>query len=69
MLLPDHIIAIRTGIASGKFSNEAAVSQDIVLRLLNALGWPIYDISVVCPEFSFLVDVLTLRSVAQPEDR
>jgi predicted type IV restriction endonuclease len=28
------------------------VSQGIILRLLQALGWPTYDTHVVCPEFA-----------------
>lgn len=52
MSLIEHIEDIRSGIKSGKYGNEAAVSQGIVLRLLQVLGWPTYDTHVVCPEFS-----------------
>jgi hypothetical protein len=52
MTLIEHICDIRTRISTGCFSNEASVSQGIVLRLLNALGWPAYDIGVVCPEYT-----------------
>lgn len=52
MNLEQHIQEIREGIAAGRFSNEAAVSQGIVLRLLHALSWPAYDTQIVCPEFS-----------------
>lgn len=52
MNLSMHIEDIRAGIRAGKFGNEASVSQGIVLRLLNALGWPTYDTHVVCPEFA-----------------
>jgi hypothetical protein len=51
MSLDDHIEEIRAGIKAGRFANEASVSQGIVLRLLNALSWPVYDPRVVCPEF------------------
>ena len=51
MTLQDHISDIRQAIRNERFSNEAAVSQGIVLRLLQALGWPTYDIQVVFPEF------------------
>jgi len=44
--------AIREGIVAGRFSNEAAVSQGIVLRLLHSLGWPAYDTQVVWPEYA-----------------
>jgi predicted type IV restriction endonuclease len=32
--------------------NEATVSQGIVQRLLDSLGWPVYDTEVVAPEYS-----------------
>lgn len=43
---------IRAGLRSGRFANEAAVSQGIVLRLLSELGWPTFDTSVVWPEYT-----------------
>ena len=52
MTLTNHIEDVRAGIKAGRYGNEAAVSQGIVLRLLQALGWPTYDTQVVCPEFS-----------------
>lgn len=52
MTLTKHIEDVRAGIMAGRYGNEAAVSQGIVLRLLQALGWPTYDTQVVCPEFS-----------------
>lgn len=52
MGIEQEIEAIRTGIRAGRFSNEASVSQGIVLRLLHALGWPSYDTDVVWPEYS-----------------
>jgi hypothetical protein len=42
---------IRTAIRSGQYPNEAAVSKGIVLRLLQRLGWPIFDSTIVWPEF------------------
>lgn len=51
-MLEDHLLAIRQGISNGRFANEAAVSQGIVLRLLHALSWPTYDPQVVAPEYS-----------------
>lgn len=47
-----HIEDIKIGIKSGRYVNEASVSQGIVLRLLQTLGWPTYDTQVVCPEYS-----------------
>ena len=52
MTLTKHIEEMRAGIKAGRYGSEAAVSQGIVLRLLQALGWPTYDTQVVCPEFS-----------------
>lgn len=52
MSLEQHIEDIRAGIKAGRYSNEASVSQGIVLRLLHALAWPAYDTQVVSPEYS-----------------
>ena len=52
MGIEQEIGSIRAGIKAGRFSNEASVSQGIVLRLLNALGWPTYDTDAVWPEYS-----------------
>lgn len=52
MSLSQHIEEIREGVRAGRYGNEAAVSQGIVLRLLQALDWPTYDTQVVCPEYS-----------------
>ena len=51
MGLEQDIEDIRAGIKAGRFSNEASVSQGIVLRLLHTLAWPTYDTQVVCPEY------------------
>jgi hypothetical protein len=52
MALDRDIEEIRAGIKAGRFGNEAAVSQGIVLRLLNALGWPAYDTQTVSPQYA-----------------
>ena len=52
MGIEQEILSIRAGIKAGRFSNEASVSQGIVLRLLHALGWPAYDTDSVWPEYS-----------------
>ncbi|MGC9129100.1 MAG: type I restriction endonuclease [Acidithiobacillus sp.] len=52
MGVEQEIEAIRTGIRVGRFSNEASVSQGIVLRLLAALGWECFNPDVVWPEYS-----------------
>ena len=52
MQIEGEIEAIRLGLKAGRFSNEASVSQGIVLRLLHALGWPLYDTDSVWPEYA-----------------
>ncbi len=49
--LQNHILDIQHGIKSNRFSNKASISQGIVLRLLQALSWPTYDIQIVFPNF------------------
>jgi hypothetical protein len=51
-MLKTDIEDIRTGIKAGRFTNEAAVRQGVVLRLLQSLSWPTYDTDVVAPEYS-----------------
>lgn len=43
---------VREGLRQGTFTSEAAVSQGILLPILHELGWPVFDTSVVVPEFS-----------------
>jgi predicted type IV restriction endonuclease len=52
MSLENHIESIAENIKAGKFLNEASVSQGIVLRILQELGWPIFDSSIVIPEYT-----------------
>lgn len=52
MPLEADIEDIQTGIRAGRYANEAAVSQGIILRLLQSLGWQIFDATHVVPEFS-----------------
>lgn len=47
-LLPRVIESLR----QGRYINEAAVSQGIVLPILDALGWPVFDTASVSPEYS-----------------
>lgn len=51
-MVKQHVEDIREGLRAGRFQNEAAVSQGVVLRLLSALGWPAYDTQIVCPEYA-----------------
>jgi len=52
MSLNSDIEDIRDRLKSGSYQNEAAVSQGIILRLLNSLGWPIFDSLRVSPEYT-----------------
>jgi predicted type IV restriction endonuclease len=51
MELREHILHIQDNIRAGLFANEASVSQGIVLRILQALDWPIFDSRIVSPEY------------------
>lgn len=43
---------IRVRLERGEYSDEAKVSNGIVRRVLDTLGWPVYDPSVVIPEYA-----------------
>ena len=51
MTLKEHIDDIRDAIKRGEFPSEALVSQGIVRRLLDALGWRQFDPQIVIPEY------------------
>lgn len=52
MTLKEHIDDIRDKLKEKLFTNEAAVSQGIVLRLLHVLDWPIFNTQIVTPEYT-----------------
>lgn len=52
MVIVDQIEKLREGLREGRFTSEAAVSQGILLPTLHVLGWPVFDTSIVIPEFS-----------------
>ena len=52
MPIADHIERVRQGLREGKYTSEAAVSQGILLPALHELGWPVFNTSIVTPEFS-----------------
>lgn len=52
MAIANHIEKVRHGLREGRFTSEAAVSHGILLPALHALGWPVFDTSIVIPEFS-----------------
>lgn len=52
MTIEDQIEKAKEAIRQGKFISEAAISQGILLPFLHALGWPVFDTSIVVPEYS-----------------
>ena len=52
MHMEDLLTGIKVALREGRFTSEAAVSQGVVLPILNVLGWPVFDTSVVIPEYS-----------------
>ena len=52
MTLKEHIDDIRDNLEKGIYIGEAAVSQGIVLRLLEVLTWPKFNPQVIIPEYS-----------------
>src|SRR6266498_4022661 len=51
MSLETTISDITTKLREGRFPNEQAISQGIVLRILQELGWTTWDVSLVWPEY------------------
>lgn len=43
---------ICVNLKNGRFSNEASVSQGILLPILQRLEWPVFDTSIVIPEYT-----------------
>lgn len=52
MTIINHIEKVRKALREGKFTSEAAVSQGILLPTLHELEWPVFNTSIVIPEFS-----------------
>ena len=52
MALENHIQQVRDRLRRGEYTSEAAVSQGILLPALYELGWPVFDTSIVVPEYS-----------------
>ncbi len=51
MPIEPTLIDITARLRQGRFPNEQAISQGIVLRLLHELGWNTWDTNSVWPEF------------------
>ena len=52
MPIKDFIERAQSLLRRGAFISEAAVSQGLLLPALHELGWPVFDTSVVTPEYS-----------------
>lgn len=50
-ILKENLTDIQLKLEKREFPNKQAISQGIVLRILNLLGWQIYDTQVVIPEY------------------
>lgn len=74
MAMNDTIRQVRIALREGRFTSEAAVSTGVVLRILQALGWPVFDTTVVYPQYPVKVprgntrheDLALCRSDGQP---
>lgn len=51
MSLETTLIDIVARLRQGRFANEQSISQGIVLRVLQELGWDTWDTAVVWPEY------------------
>ena len=51
MSLRERLDNARDLLRSGRLANEAAVSSGVVVPILDGLGWPAFDPSVVAPEY------------------
>ncbi len=51
MTLEEHIQDIKNRLGRNEYLSEQAISQGIVLRLLGAVGWDMYDTKAVIPEY------------------
>ena len=69
MSLEQTISQIQENLRKGRLPNEASVSTGVVLPILNALQWPVFDPSVVSPEYTVegrRVDFALLRPDGRP---
>lgn len=49
--LTSDIKDLKQRIAAGSFRGEAEISRGVVTRILHKLGWPVFDVHIVTPEF------------------
>src|SRR5690606_24713773 len=63
------IIRIREKMRTGQFVDEASITNGVVLPILHELGWPVFDTSVVAPEYTVegrRVDVALCHPPSRP---
>ena len=51
MSLEETVAQIKEDLRKGQFPNEASVSQGVVLPILKELEWPVFNTSVVAPQY------------------
>ena len=69
-MLRETIERILPSLRSKQFTNEASISQGVVLPILQALDWPVFNTSVVIPQFpveSRWVDYALCENKARPK--
>ena len=64
-----QIEEIRDSLTRGDFVNEAQISRSVVMRLLNTLGWNVWDPKVVIPEFPIKRRKVDYAFVIRPASR
>ena len=52
MAIDEFVEKTKELLKNNTFKSEAAVSQGILLPALHELGWPVFNTSVVIPEYS-----------------
>lgn len=52
MQFETHIQDIQEKLKNSEYSNEQAISQGVVLRILSAIEWPIHNTQQVIPEYN-----------------
>ena len=56
-----QLIAINEGLREGRYHNEAAISQGIVLTILHTLDWPVFNTQIVALNIHLKVDELIMH--------
>lgn len=66
--LEELVQRIQGDLRQGRFPSEAAVSQGVVLPLLNKLGWPVFDTRIVWPQYA-MEERRVDYALCHPEER